>query len=57
MKCYYLSHLKLLVRWKHCVLLKIKGEVMAGESLENILEILRGIRKRKLDIFWDSLTY
>lgn len=43
--------------WKQCALLKIKGEVMGGESLEKILEILRGTRTRKLEVFWETLTY
>lgn len=57
LKCYYLIHFNFLVMWKQCALLKIKGEVMGGESLEKILEILRGTRTRKLEVFWETLTY
>lgn len=56
LKRYYLIHFNFLVMWKQCALLKVRGEVMGGKSLEKILEILRGTRNKE-EVFWEALTY
>lgn len=42
--------------WKQCVLIKIKAEVMSGESLKKVLAMLRGLKEEKIVEFPGSMT-